>query len=225
VTTDPGSRVDAAAPVDPPEYELAGEPAGGAPAAAADPGTDAAGAPPARVLAYRAPALHEVVAAEDLYFPSRVRDLYAPAVLLLLGVALGAFGLFDRLDTDTVVRTLVSGSAYIVVKLLMLAVCIPLITRVAGVAFGPTPQAVLKLCAIAILPETIALLIVNYGGWCVGTMLGLPAGLALCWTMFSLLFEFDVVEAGFCAVIYWGVGLVFGAGWLTLLLWMLSWAW
>ena len=206
-------------PQDAPEYDLAADPPvvhAVHPAAPAPAG----GAP---VLAYRA-VPRDAVAANDLYFPNRLRDLYAPAGLLVLGLGAGMgelYYLFDyRLD-----RAFGFVAAYALVKLVMLAVWIPLITWVAGVAFGTLPQAVVKLCAIAILPEAIGVGMMLLLGPCLGFPLGVAAGFFAAWAMFALLFEFEATEARFAAALYWAVGLFFAVGWVTLLNWLLGWVW
>jgi hypothetical protein len=224
----PGTIAEVTAAPDPsqdaPEYDLAEDVSGAAPLRPVTTtpfgATPAAGPP---VLAYRA-VPQAAVAAHDLYFPNRLRDLYAPAALLVLGLGAGLGELYYlfgyRLD-----RAFGFGAAYAVVKLVMLAVCIPLITWVAGVAFGTLPQAVLKPCAIAILPEAIGVGLMLLLGPCVGFPLGVVAGFFAAWAMFALLFEFEGTEARFAAAAYWGVGLVFAVGWVTLLNWLLGRVW
>jgi hypothetical protein len=212
------------APEDPPEYDLADEPAvrspavpfAGAPAPASASGT-------APVLPYRT-APRDVVPLEDLYFPSRPRDLYVPAALLVLGLIGGLAGLIYLFNND-VADAIAFGAAYSFVKLLMLGVCIPVMTGIVGVAFGTLPQAVLKLCAIAILPEALGVGIMILLDSCLGPPLGIAAGFFACWAMFALLFEFEPSEARFAAAIYWAIGLIFGVGWLAVLNWLLGWVW
>jgi hypothetical protein len=206
------------------EYDLAEDVCGAEsvrPVASTALGASPAAAPP--VLAYRA-VPGEPVSTNDLYFPNRLRDLYAPAALLVLGLGAGTGELYYlfgyRLD-----RAFGFGAAYAMVKLVMLAVCIPLITWVAGVAFGTLPQAVLKLCAIAILPEALGVGVMLLFGPCLGFPLGVAAGFFATWAMFGLLFEFESTEARFAAAVYWAVGLIFAVGWVTLLNWLLGWVW
>lgn len=208
-------------PPDAPEYDLAGDDP--VPPRHPLPTPGPVPAAPLPVVGYRA-ARREAPTAEQVYFPSKWRDLYAPAALLALALALGFGGLL-YLSDDSAARDVVFGSAYAAVKLLMLGVAIPLLTRVAGVSFGTLPQAVLKLSAIALLPEALALLTIIAAGWCFGLVLGPVVALLATWAMFALLFEFEVTESAFCAAVYWGVGFVFAVGWMTLLYWMLAWVW
>jgi hypothetical protein len=205
-------------PEDAPEYDLADDPARPAPVVPALPVATAADAP---VLPYRTTP-RNLIRGDDLYFPNKLRDLYVPVCLLLLGLA-GGMGELIYLFDNEVAEAIGFGAAYTLVKLLMLLVCIPLITKIAGVAFGTLPQAVLKLCAIAILPEAIGVGIILLVGPCLGPPLGIALGFFACWAMFGILFEFEPNEARFSAAIYWAIGLIFGVGWIAVLNWLLGW--
>ena len=204
-------------PPHPPEYDHAGDPP--TPAHAHPLPAGVVRAAPLPVVAYQ-PA-RRGQPPPDVYFPSKVRDLYLPAAILLLGIGAGLAGLIYLFDNH-VYGAFAFGSAYAVVKLLMLFVCIPLLTRVAGVSFGTLPPAVLKLCAIAILPEAAALLLLIAAGPCLGIVIGVPLALIGTAVLFALLFELETSEAAFCAAVYWGIGLAFGVGWLTILHFLLG---
>lgn len=211
-------------PEDPPEYDLADETAIPTPAVPVAAAPASAGAlPGAPLIPYRT-APRDFVPVEDLYFPSRPRDLYVPAALLVLGL-IGGLAELTYLFNNDVADAIAFGAAYSFVKLLMLGVCIPIMTGIVGVAFGTLPQAVLKLCAIAILPEAVGIGIMILLDSCLGPPLGIALGFFACWAMFALLFEFEPNEARFAAAIYWAIGLIFGVGWLAVLNWLLGWVW
>jgi len=196
------------------EYEVAGEPShDAAPALAA-----VAPEQPAKVLPYLP--VDEGVVDARLYFPDRTVDLYAPVVLLAIGAAVGLWELtYLYGDVREAARF---GTAYLIVKLLMLLVCIPLLTRFAGLAFGTLPSATLKLTAIAILPEAVGLGVMLLGGGCMGALLAMPISFCVSWAMFARLFDLDFMESRLCAAVYWAVGLVFGLGWLGLINWLIA---
>lgn len=191
------------------EYEVAGEPSG-----------QVAVAPEqhAKVLPYLP--VDEGVVDARLYFPDRTIDLYAPVVLLGLGAAIGLWELTYLYDD--VWEAARFGTAYLIVKLLMLLVCIPLLTRFAGLAFGTLPSATLKLTAIAILPEAVGLGVMLLSGGCMGALLAMPISFCVSWAMFARLFDLDFMESRLCAAVYWAVGLVFGLGWLGLINWLIA---
>lgn len=175
---------------------------------------------PPTVLPYARPAKTK---SPDLYFPSKLRDLYVPALLLAAGIATGITVLMrGRPDHsgDSLLDALRHGSAYAVPKLLLLLACIPLVTRVAGVAFGTLPQAALKLSVVAILPDVLALVVMSWLG-CTGMILAPVVGFVACWILFALLFEMDFIDSRFCAAVYWAIGMVFGGLWIGIFFYLL----
>jgi hypothetical protein len=170
------------------------------------------------VIPYRAVA--QEVVDPDLYFPHKPTDLYAPVLLLMLGAGIGLAELI-HLYGD-VWRAASFGTAYLIVKLLMLFMCVPLLTRIFGMSFGTLPSAALKLTAIAILPETVGVGIILLSGGCMGVLIALPVSFIVSWAMFAKLFDLDIFESRLCAAVYWGVGLAFGFGWGALFVWLVS---
>lgn len=197
---------------EPDDYEVADDPPPAAPAPAV----------PASVLPYRAPKREAVVSA-DLYFPSNVRDVYVPCALLLAGMGLGIAELHDA--RHGLRQAIAFGTAYSAVKIAMMLVCIPLVTRVAGVSFGTLPQGALKLATIAILPDALALGVILLVSICTGMILAPIVGFVACWVLFGQLFELDFTESRFCAAVYCAIDIVFGVFWFALLDWMLDRIW
>ena len=157
----------------------------------------------------------------DLYFPSRGRDLYLPAVLLAAGMALG-FGELVHVEGNAV-RAARTATVFFVAQALFLLIAIPLLTRYVSVAFGTLPQAALKFCAIAIVPAALGL-----GAWivlngCSAPIAALVVSFSACWAMFAVLFELDFNESRLCAAVYWVIALAIGGPVLFSSFWLLSW--
>ena len=198
-------------PADVGEYELAGE------NAPADPASRVAASPArAPVLPYRRP--DPAAAPLRLYFPSKPRGLFLPAALLATGMGLGFAELVHlERDAGAAART---GTIYFVMQAVFLLVAMPVLTRMAGVAFGTLPQAALKLCAIATLPTALGVGVGLLMGSCTGAILALPMGFAACWVLFAVLFELDFNESRLCASIYCAIGALVGAPLLFTSLWL-----
>jgi hypothetical protein len=208
------------------EYALAGEqppigsPAGSTPRAAssADSSAPIDRDTPRRVLPYQR-ADRAAAPSTDFYFPSKPRDLYLPAGLLAAGMGLG-FAELVHLEGDAV-RAAKAATVFFVMQAVFLLIAMPLLTRVVGVAFGTLPQAVLKLCAIAVLPAAGGVGVGLLAGGCLGVVLVIPVSFVACWMMFMVLFELDLTESRLCAAVYWAVGAAIGTaiGWPWFWLW------
>jgi hypothetical protein len=141
----------------------------------------------------------------DPEFPSLGRDLRLPIALLAIAVGLLiAVGL--RWASLPVVM-LVLG-AFVCVKAVVAVVAVPLITRLAGVAFGRYARGVLKLAAVVLLPDATAAAVFTYADACSGLLLSIPAGVMVGWLLFRYTFDLDWSEAMWCTVILTVVTLV-----------------
>ena len=169
----------------------------------------------AKVLPYRRSAAADRGATGfDLYFPSRLRDLVIPAVLLLVSAILaGAESIHLVADPAAAVAVLV---AYFVVKVVMMMVCIPIIARVAGVSFGSLPSAVLKFGSIALLPDALGVGVMILMPGCYTVILAIAVAFIACWTLFAVLFQLDLTESRFAAAVYFGIGIAFSFLWFGL---------
>lgn len=169
-------------------------------------------------LNYARPRL--VRAETDLYFPDRSLDLYVPVALLTVALLLGGGLLLYLRIAPKQVAVLVCS--YLLVKLLILAVTIPLLAKVAGIAFGSLPSAVLKLMAIALLPESLLLGALVLLGPCLGVLIGLPIAFMATSLLFQKLFDMDTVEGRLSVAVMWAVALVFGLVWWKILGWLMT---
>jgi hypothetical protein len=152
-----------------------------------------------------------------------MRDLYAPVLLLGLALAL-LVGQAIHLNISMKGAATLFAS-YLVVKTLILLIAIPLLVWTIQLALGTVPSAVLKLAAIATLPEAVFLLLVVVFGPCFGTVVALPVCLALSVMLFGRLFELEMHESVLCVVVTWGLGIGLNLLWSWVMFWLLRFAW
>jgi hypothetical protein len=194
-----GGSSDAGAAQDPEVFDLAGDPPPpprpARPAARpvpqpAEPLSAAGGPAP---LTY-APNLDARAFAAAPEFASQVRDLWVPAGLIAVSLGLG-FAVAFAAARGNLRVALLAVSTYAVVKAVVVVVATVLLTRFLGAAFGRYEQAVLKLAAVALLPDAIVAATFGFAGICPGTLLGVPAGLLTAHLIFMHLCDQDGPEA------------------------------
>ena len=173
--------------------------------------------PPRRVLNYRGTTGGSSLA-PDVYFPDKPRDLYWPIGILAAGLAIACGVLMSLRASPRDMLILVCS--YVIFRILVLVLLIPLLTHAGGMAFGLLAPAVLKLTAISVVPESVVLVSVRWWGPCYGLMSGPMVGFVLASVLFTTLFEMDFSEAKLCVALTWGLSLCFYFVWWWIAVWL-----
>jgi len=138
----------------------------------------------------------------DVTEGDRLRNLYVPIVLVLLGSAavfgrLMYFRLFGAPDPIAALRATGFMLAWNVAVLVLGAYAIAQFT---GITFGPLSTATIKLAGIAVAPHAVIFLVeLIFMRELYGSLLGWLAGGAIVWWLFVYLFDLDFQEALICA--------------------------
>ncbi|MDB5297182.1 MAG: hypothetical protein JWO31_3165 [Phycisphaerales bacterium] len=168
---------------------------------------------PAAVLPY-AGGVPERRLEVDPDFASPARDLWVPASLVAVAVALYAASHLH--GGGTVRGAVLVGGAYAVVKAGVTSVAVPLAVWLFGASFGRYAQALLKLAAVALLPDALVVAAFEYGGFWTRFLLGPVVGFLAGWAMFRLLFEMELDEAAWCVLLFAVVGFMPLVMWIRL---------
>ena len=190
---------NAAAMSEPETYELSPDPVDAPHAAPAAPPPPPP--PPVQAIPYQSvrPRVRDEY---DVTEGDRLRNLYVPIVLVLLGCAavfgrLMYFRLFGPPDPIVALRATGFMLVWNIGAMLLGAFAIAQST---GITFGPLSTATIKLAAIAVAPHAVIFLFeLIFRHEFHGTLLGWLAGGALAWWLFCYLFDLDFQEALICA--------------------------
>ena len=181
---------------EPDTYDLTPDPADAPHAApAADP------PPPVQAIPYQS-VPQRVRDAYDVTEGDRLRNLYLPIVLVLVGCAavfgrIMYFRLFGAPDAAAALRSTGFMLAWNIGVMLLGAFAI---AQATGITFGPLSTATIKLAAIAVAPHAVIFLVeLIFAHELYGTLLGWLASGALAWWLFCYLFDLDFQEALICA--------------------------
>ena len=155
----------------------------------------------------------------DVTEGNRLRNLYLPIVIMLVGCAavfgrLMYFRLFGAPDPAAAMRATGFMLAWNVGVMLLGAYAIAQLT---GITFGPLSTATIKLAAIAVAPHAVIFLVeLIFMRQLYGTLLGWLCGGAIVWGLFLYLFDLDFQEALICA------GVTTVLRWLSYLIYWIS---
>ena len=140
--------------------------------------------------------------AYDVTEGNRLRNLYVPIVIVLLGCAavfgrIMYFRLFGAPSPIAALRSTGFMLAWNVGVMLLGAYAIAQFT---GITFGPLSTATIKLAAIAVAPHAVIFLVeLIFFREVYGTLLGWLIGGAIVWWLFVYFFDLDFQEALICA--------------------------
>ncbi len=148
------------------------------------------------------------------------KDLYLPAALIVLGVAvtfLQAFYFGDPDDRATFAEAAIAVGVKLVISVPVLFVAMLLAVKLLDVAFGPLGQALFKLVAIALGPDAIGgIIAVAIGGGIMGWFAGFMVSIIAFWVLLSVLLDLEAMEALYMMGLIWLVQ--YAATFLTLVI-------
>jgi hypothetical protein len=145
--------------------------------------------------------------AVDQYFPDRVKDLYLPLGLIGGGtvIRVGFALLFSLQSAPVAIGRL--GTEMLAGTALML-VAVLIVGKLRSISFGPLPVAVMKLCAVAIAPPAIGILLAPIfmlipliGGFGVAIV-----NFAMSFALLGALFDLDESDTWFCVCVIFLIG-------------------
>src|SRR5262249_23500626 len=140
---------------------------------------------PSRAIAY---ATRDVATPDpllDKYFPDRVKDFWLPLWLIAGGTAVYIVAALLSRNPFVTTSAVLAGLGYrmIVNAAIMLGTCF-VVSKIRDISFGPIVTAATKLCAIAIAPDALCVLLGN-------GLIGWLADLVLYFALIGALFDLD----------------------------------
>jgi hypothetical protein len=139
-------------------------------------------------------------ASTDIFFHP-VKDLYIPAGLVVLGMALSVFYLLYQNQVDNIGTAILAVGILSLISLILAVPGILITIKLFDLGIGPIGPGILKIAACAIAPgaigEVISLIFTGslggYIGWCLAVGIG--------FTIFMKLLEMDFIETLACTCI------------------------
>jgi hypothetical protein len=175
-------------------------------------------APSATISYQRADVSRDAV---DDYFPDRVKDLYAPLILigvstlievvaaLISGARIGSRSTAVSGVASFPMAVMVVGVGMIVSTVIMM-IGILIAAKARGISFGPFWTAVLKLAAVAIAPDALVTLLRPVLSLIplLGGLIGWVLGFILYFALLGVFFDLDQSDTWYCVCVIFLVKLV-----------------
>jgi hypothetical protein len=172
-------------------------------------------------IEYHQPKTGRAVESDD-YFPDRAKDLYFPLALIGGGLII-QFTYAAFFSPQTVIggslRAMLEVGRDMVLSTVLMLVAILIVARVRKINIGQLPVAMMKLCAVAIAPGAVALLLAPLAMFIplIGGLGIWAAQFILFFALLGALFDLDESDTWYCVCIMFLVNLAFyfGMKWIS----------
>jgi DNA-directed RNA polymerase subunit RPC12/RpoP len=146
-------------------------------------------------------------AREDEAAANKFIDLWLPLGLILIGLA---FQIITQLyfsddPASGLIAAGISVGVELAIRIPLLLAAMIIAVKLLDVAFGPLGQALLKLTAVVLGPTAIGLTIAFLIGGIVGLFVGMFIAFVIYWTLLTVLFNLEGIEALYLIFIIWGL--------------------
>ncbi len=142
---------------------------------------------------------------DDEVGSSRFIDLWLPLILIVVGLTVRFIEQlsFAANPTEGVVGAVIAIGVELAINIPMLLVGMILAVKLLDVAFGPLGMALYKMVAVVIGPTALGAIIAYLIGGIMGAFVGWFVTFGVYWTLLSVLFDLEGLEALYLIVILW----------------------
>ena len=142
---------------------------------------------------------------EDEAGASRFVDLWLPLILIVVGLVVKFVEQlsFATNPTEGVVGAAIAVGVDLAVNIPLLLIGMILAVKLLDVAFGPLGQALYKMVAVVIGPTALGAIIAYLIGGIMGDFVGWFVAFGAYWTLLSILFDLEGIEALYLIGILW----------------------